>query len=156
MYEILKSKRKGVIFIEIFVVVVILYLYIFIKFETPRGEYRVLGGRRESAAAVQIIGIESAIDLYRKHNGFYPTTEQGLKALVTKPTTDPQPENYLEGGYMKGIPKDPWWNDFIYRNQGEEGPIDIISCGSDGEVDTEDDITNHNMNIILETVKSPF
>ena len=105
-------------------------------------------------AVVQIREIENTLELYYKHNGFYPTTEQGLEALVSKPTTDPQPGNYAEGGYFKKLPLDPWrnpfiyrnhgWgNPFIYRNHGEEGSIDIISCGPDGKEGTADDITNY-------------
>jgi len=93
-------------------------------------------------AVVMIREIEIALDLYYNHNGFYPTTEQGLEALVSKPTTDPQPGNYAEGGYFKKLPLDPWGDPFIYRNHGE-GAIDIISYGPDGEEGTGDDITNH-------------
>ena len=94
-------------------------------------------------ATVQLREIEKALEFFFKHNGFYPTTEQGIEALVTKPTTDPQPENYAEGGYLKRVPLDPWGNSFIYRSHGEKGPIEIISCGSDGEEGTKDDITNY-------------
>jgi general secretion pathway protein G len=107
-------------------------------------------GHRRDIVTLQIREIENALDIYYKHNGFFPTTEQGLEALVIKPTTDPQPKEYLEGGYMKKIPLDPWGNPFIYRCHGEKGPIDIISCGPDGEEDTEDDITNIN-----EEIKTP-
>jgi len=110
------------------------------------------GGQRRYTTAVVIMTMENALDVYFRHNGFYPTTEQGLEALMTKPTTSPQPENYFEGGYIKKVPLDSWGNPFIYRRHGEEGPIDIISCGPDGVEGTEDDVTNHNK----DTIRSPY
>ena len=127
--------------IEILVVVVMIVLL------TQLEVVRVAGwpgmSSHRTAAEVQIREIENALGLYYYHNGFYPTTIQGLEALVTKPTACPQPKNYPEGGYLKRILIDPWGNPFIYRCPGEIGLIDIISCGPDGIEGTEDDITNH-------------
>jgi len=135
-------KREGSVFVEIIVVVAIISLLATLNVPAAPS------GNRHIAIFVQIKEIENALYLYNWHNGFYPTTEQGLEALVTKPTTDPKPENYAEGGYMRKIPVDPWGNPYIYRNHGEEGQIDIISCGPDGIEGTEDDITNHNKDTI--------
>ena len=145
MKKIVMHKRKGVLIVEILVVVVIISLLTLLEIpDTPIVRNRGWGmDERRKIAFMQLREIEYALDIYRKHNGLYPTTEQGLEALITKPTTDPQPENYLEGGYLKKLPTDPWGNPFIYRSYGEEGQIDIISCGPDGEEGTEDDITNH-------------
>ena len=99
--------------------------------------------KRIIAIMQQIKEIEQALDIYRLHNGFYPSTEQGLEALLTKPTTNPQPKKYVEGGYIKIFPLDPWGNPFIYRNSGDNGHIDIISCGPDGIEGGGDDITNN-------------
>ena len=99
--------------------------------------------QKRVAAEKMIWEIESVLDIYCLHNGFYPTTEQGLNALVTKPTTDPQPTKYLTEGYIKKVPVDPWGNPFIYRSYGKEGPIYIISSGRDGKEGTEDDIANN-------------
>jgi general secretion pathway protein G len=88
-------KRSGFTLVEIMVVVVILGLLAALV--VPQ----VLGQAEEAkrvAAGVQIREIENALDLYRLHNGFYPTTEQGIEALITKPTTNPQPKRYTEGG----------------------------------------------------------
>ena len=100
-------------------------------------------GTKRTAAVVQIREIETALDMYRLHNGFYPSTEQGLKALVTKPVTYPQPKKYVEGAYLKKVPLDPWGNPFVYRNPGNKGSIDIISCGPSGKEGVGYNITSH-------------
>ena len=128
--------------ITIISIAVAVFLSMFVVYIPPGP---VPGHARRDIAVIQIVEIERTLEIYFKHNGFYPTTEQGLEALVTKPKTDPQPEDYPEGGYYKKLPSDPWKNPFIYRNRGEEGAIDIISCGPDGKEGTEDDITNHNI-----------
>ena len=140
MRKIVCYKRKGFTLVEIMVVVVILGLLAALVI--PNVLFQSDEARR-TAAATQIKSIESALDLYRLHNGFYPTTEQGLDALVSKPTTNPQPKRYTEGGYMKKVPVDPWGNPFIYRSPGEKGTIDIICTGPDGEEGTGNNITNH-------------
>ena len=152
MKKFIRDKRKGVLLVEIMVVIVIFGLLILLEIPNTNVRQTGRGNSRESliVVAVQFRLIENTLDIYRKHNGFYPTTEQGLEALVTKPTSDPQPENYYEGGYFKKLPMDPWGNPFIYRRHGDEGPIEIISCGWDGEEGTEDDITNHNIDAIFE------
>jgi len=98
---------------------------------------------KHSVAVAQIREIQNALDIFYLHNGFYPTTEQGLNALVTKPTTNPQPKRYIEGGYMIKVPLDPWGNPFVYRSPGVKGLIDIISYGPDGVEETGNNITNH-------------
>jgi general secretion pathway protein G len=100
---------------------------------------------RRTAAGVQIKEIEQALDLFRLDNGFYPTTEQGIAALVTKPSLPPEPQNWRSGGYLKKIPVDPWGNAYVYRNPGDHGEIDLFSLGPDGAEGGEGnnaDITN--------------
>jgi general secretion pathway protein G len=102
---------------------------------------------RVTATKVQIKNFQQALELFHLNNGFFPTTEQGLKALVEKPTMRPEPMNYQRGGYLnaKSVPKDPWGNDFIYICPGERGDYDIISLGADGResgTDNAADITN--------------
>ncbi|MCL1941879.1 MAG: type II secretion system major pseudopilin GspG [Synergistaceae bacterium] len=133
---------KGFRLVEILVVIIMLVLLTQLKVPESRGR-RVVSSEARSATDVQIRELEHALDYYYKHNGFYPTTAQGLEALVTKPMTRPLPENYSDGGYMKRVPRDPWGNPFIYRNLGDKGLINIISRGPDGEEGTDDDITNH-------------
>jgi general secretion pathway protein G len=85
-------------------------------------------------AQVQIRNLETALKMYKLDNGVYPETEQGLQALVTKPTTGTAPRKYRDGGYLesKNVPKDPWGNDFIYLCPGEHGDYDLYSFGPDG------------------------
>lgn len=93
---------------------------------------------RQAKATMQIESIESALKLYKLDNGSYPTTEQGLKALVEAPTVGNRnlPQNWRQGGYLeKGkIPKDPWGNDFVYVCPGSHGDFDLSSLGKDGKV----------------------
>lgn len=139
---VLRVKSRGFTLIELMVVVVIIGLLAAVV--VPR----VVGRGEEAkiaAARLQIKEIEAALDLYRLDNGFYPTTEQGLKALVERPTTEPIPRNWREGGYMKKVPLDPWGNPFVYRCPGDHGEYDLFSMGADGREGGEGsgkDITN--------------
>ncbi len=85
------------------------------------------------AAKVQIRNLESALKLYKLDNGNFPSTEQGLQALLTKPATGLIPKNYREGGYLetKTVPKDPWGTDYLYISPGEHGDYDLYSTGAD-------------------------
>ena len=138
--KILSRRRRGFTLIEIMVVVVILGLLAALV--VPRIGPQVAEAQR-TAARTQISSIEQALEMYNMHNGFYPTTQQGLEALVKAPTTSPVPKRYQAGGYLQKVPEDPWGNPYIYRNQN--GHIQIISTGPDGEEGgegTNADITN--------------
>lgn len=92
--------------------------------------------------------LESALNLYKLDNFTYPSTDQGLEALVRKPSGDPEPRNWKEGGYIDRLPKDPWGNEYQYLNPGVHGPIDIYSLGADGQEGGEGinaDIGNWNL-----------
>ncbi|HIJ87204.1 MAG TPA: type II secretion system major pseudopilin GspG [Desulfuromonadales bacterium] len=123
--------RKGFTLIEIMVVIVILALLAALV--GPK-----LMGRTDDAkitdARVQIKNIETALKLYKLDTGNYPSTEQGLTALVSKPTVGVIPNGYKEGGYLesKNVPRDPWGNDYLYISPGEHGDYDLFSYGSDG------------------------
>ncbi len=125
------QNRKGFTLIEIMVVIVILAMLAALV--GPK-----LMGRSDDAkmtdAKVQIKNIETALKFYKLDNGNYPTTEQGLSSLVTKPTTGLIPKSYKDGGYLesKTIPKDPWGNDYLYISPGEHGDYDLFSYGADG------------------------
>ena len=125
----LRHDRRGFTLIEIMVVVVILGLLAALV--VPK-----LIGRTEEAkktqAAVQMKNIEQALELFKLDNGFYPTTDQGLQALVTIPDTGRIPKNYRKGGYLDRVPKDPWGNDFVFVSPGAHGEFDITSYGADG------------------------
>ncbi len=121
----------GFTLIELMVVIVI--LGILVSFIAPR-----LMGRPDEAkqvkARIQMESIETAIKLYKLDNGMYPTTEQGLQALVEQPQTGTLPKKWRKGGYLeKGkVPKDPWGNEYIYLSPGAHGDYDIIAYGADG------------------------
>ncbi len=90
---------------------------------------------RVEAAKQQIAAFGLALDRYNLDSGIYPTTEQGLAALIEKPNSEPAPMNYNEGGYLKkkDLPKDPWGHDYIYRSPGDHGnDYEIMTLGADG------------------------
>ena len=90
---------------------------------------------RVTAAKTDIANINQALKLYRLDNQRYPTAEQGLQALVVKPTTGPAPQNWKP--YLEKLPNDPWGNPYQYLNPGVKGPIDIMSFGADGQAGGE-------------------
>jgi general secretion pathway protein G len=87
---------------------------------------------RRTKAIMDIKAIEMALNLYRLDNGGYPSTEQGLEALVTKPTTGIISKNWKEGGYLDKVYKDPWGNPYVYLSPGLHREIDLESFGADG------------------------
>ena len=90
---------------------------------------------RVTAAKTDIANINQALKLNRLDNQRYPTAEQGLQALVVKPTTGPAPQNWKP--YLEKLPNDPWGNPYQYLNPGVKGPIDIMSLGADGKAGGE-------------------
>jgi general secretion pathway protein G len=98
---------------------------------------------RITAAKQDISTINQALKLYRLDIGRYPTTEQGLNALVTKPSAEPIPQNWKMGGYLDTLPNDPWGNPYQYANPGTKAEIDVFSYGADkkpGGTGTDADI----------------
>ena len=88
---------------------------------------------RQSAAKSDIAVVMQQLKLYRLDNTFYPSTEQGLQALVVKPATNPIPMNWKQGGYLERLPNDPWGRPYLYLNPGVKGEIDVMSYGADGQ-----------------------
>lgn len=129
------GRQRGFTLLEVMVVVVI--LGILAALVVPN-----IIGRPDEARAVaakqDIASILQALKLYRLDNHRYPTTEQGLQALVVKPTTAPVPENWKAGGYVERVPKDPWGRPYQYLNPGLHGEIDVFSHGADGAPGGED------------------
>lgn len=124
--------KRGFTFIELMVVVVILGILAMIVM--PRFFGRI-DEARITATQVQIKNLEQALRLFYLDNGFYPETEQGLKALIEKPTVGRIPPRWREGGYLEKniLPKDAWGNDFIYLSPGRNGEdFEIVSYGRDG------------------------
>ncbi len=128
-------KQKGFTLIELLVVIIILGILAAIV--VPRITGRVDEAKIE-ATRVQLKAIKDALEQYKLDNGFYPTTEQGLRALVEKPTTPPVPTRWRQ--YLDKVPKDAWDRDFIYMSPGLGRPFELRSMGPDGKEGTEDDI----------------
>lgn len=122
--------QRGFTLIEVMVVVVILGILAGIV--VPKLLDRPEEARR-TKAELQIKSLEEALALYKLDNGSFPSTDQGLIALVTKPETGRIPIKYREGGYIKKVPKDPWGGDYVYLAPGLNGDYDLLSYGSDGE-----------------------
>ncbi len=126
----MRFRSRGFTLIEIMVVVVI--LAVLGALVVPKILENV-DKARVTRAASDIRAIETALDLYRLDNFKYPTTEQGLEALVKQPA-DPSLTNYRSGGYLKAVPKDPWGNLYQYASPGADGrEYDITSYGRDGK-----------------------
>ena len=125
------KNNSGFTLIELMIVIIILgvlAMYIAPKFMERPGE------AKQVKARLDITTFETALKLYKLDSGKYPTTEQGLQALVDKPETGDVPKKWREGGYLeKGrVPKDPWDNEYIYLSPGLKSDFDIISYGADG------------------------
>jgi general secretion pathway protein G len=139
-----RCKAAGFTLIEVMVVVVILSILAAIV--VPRvmdrpDEARIVKAKQDIQA------LESALNLYRLDNYNYPTTEQGLQALVTRPNTPPEPANWKAGGYLDQMPTDPWGNPYQYLSPGQHGDFDLYSMGADGQLNGQGvnaDITNWN------------
>lgn len=136
---------SGFTLIEVMVVVVILGILAAII--VPK-----VMSRPEQARIVKvkqdILAIQSALDLYKLDSGVYPTTDQGLQALVTKPTAQPVPRSWKSDGYLQELPVDPWGETYQYINDSEK--VKIFSYGSKGK-DGNSEIGNWNMNSEMET-----
>jgi general secretion pathway protein G len=132
----MRKKQGAFTLLEIMIVVTIIALLM------GAAIYK-LGGNveyaRHSRVEADIQSISTQLKLYEAMNGFYPTTEQGLQALVTQPSTEPQPERWYQ--LFKELPKDPWNNNYIYLNPGRKNPsgFDLYSAGPDRKPDTPDD-----------------
>ncbi|MFP4475286.1 MAG: type II secretion system major pseudopilin GspG [Desulfatibacillaceae bacterium] len=131
-----RSRQKrgtgGFTLLELMVVIVILGIlatYVGAKIITKTDE------AKQQTARVQIESLSSALKYYRLHNGHYPSTEQGLQALVEPPSTGRQPKKWQEGGYLEKnhVPKDPWGNDYVYISPGVHEDFDISSYGADNQ-----------------------
>jgi general secretion pathway protein G len=126
-----KANESGFTLIEIMVVIIILGIlasFVAVKLTGQTEE------ARRTQAKVQIESFDTALELYKLDNGSYPSTEQGLSALVEAPTVGVLPRKWREGGYLKKgkVPLDPWKNEYIYLSPGLHGEFDISSYGDDG------------------------
>jgi general secretion pathway protein G len=124
-----QSRQRGFNLIEIMVVVVIIGLLASIV--APMVSDKADKARIQKAKA-DMDAIKTALKLYQLDNFNYPTSEQGLTALVTKPSQAPVPRNYSTNGYIEQLQQDPWGRDYLYASPGEGHPYDIYTLGADG------------------------
>lgn len=120
--------QRGFSLIEIMVVVVILGILAALvvpKIINRPDEARIVKARQD------VLAIQNALELYKLDNGFYPSTDQGLMALVEKPTSNPIPNDWKT--YLKSLPKDPWGRDYLYLHPGQHGDIDVFTYGASGQ-----------------------
>ncbi len=133
------KKAQGFTLIEVMVVVVILGILAAVvipKFMSRPEQARIVKAKQD------ILAIQSALDLYKLDNGYYPSTDQGLQALVSKPTSDPMPRNWKSDGYLQQVPMDPWGQTYQYINDSER--LRIFSYGAKGK-EGNSEISNLNM-----------
>lgn len=139
-----KLNNQGFTLIELLVVMLILGLLIGIVGPKLMGRG---DDAKVSATRIQIESMSSALKMYKLDNGAYPSTEQGLEALVSQPQSGDVPKKWRKGGYLeKGkVPQDPWLNDYVYMSPGSHGDFDLLSYGADGAAGGEEynkDINN--------------
>jgi general secretion pathway protein G len=125
-----RRRNQGFTLIEVLVVVVILSILatvVVLNVADAPDEGRM------AKAQTDIRTLETALELYKLHNFVYPSTEQGLDALVSKPGGQPEAPNWKPGGYVKSKPKDPWGRDYVYLSPGSRGAFDLYTLGRDGQ-----------------------
>jgi len=125
----ISTRQAGFSLIEILVVLVIMGLLISVV--APTVLNRADGARVQKVYA-DFKAIETALKIYRLDNYVYPSTEQGLEALVTPSSMSPEPRNFKAGGYLGEVPMDPWGRPYLYLQPGENGEVDIYSLGAGG------------------------
>ncbi len=128
--ELTGSATRGFTLIEIMVVVVIMGILaalIVPKLMGRTDDARIIAAKQDIATVMQ------ALKLYKLDNQRYPTTEQGLQALIVKPTSGPAAAGWKTGGYLDKLPKDPWGNPYQYLSPGIKGELDVFSLGADGQ-----------------------
>lgn len=139
MKERYMKKQQGFTLLEIMVVIVI--LGVLAAMVVPN----IVGNKAKAdrqKVITDLTALEQALDMYKLDNSRYPTTEQGLEALVSKPDTDPVPKKYQPGGYIRRLPTDPWGNDYQLMSPGQNGLVDVYSLGLDGEEGGEGESTD--------------
>lgn len=122
-------KQQGFSLIEILVVLVIMGLLVSVVAPTVLNQ---ADDARVQKVYADFANIATALKLYRLDNFVYPSSEQGLEALVERSTLDPEPRNFKQGGYLDRLPLDPWGSPYLYLSPGENGEFDLYSLGADG------------------------
>ncbi|NVK23658.1 MAG: type II secretion system major pseudopilin GspG [Gammaproteobacteria bacterium] len=137
----MKKNNKGFTLLEVMIVLAILGMIIGMVSTNLIGSS---DDAKIQSTAIEIRNLESVLDMYKLKAGNYPTTEQGLEALVSAPEIEPIPRNYPAEGFLDRLPEDKWGNPYILVSPGETGKYDLYSMGPDGQEGTEDDIGNWN------------
>ncbi|MDJ0656272.1 MAG: type II secretion system major pseudopilin GspG [Xanthomonadales bacterium] len=130
----MRKRNQGFTLIEVLTVVIIIGILFSVVLLNLEG---TTDDARRTAALRDVKTLEQALDIYKLQNGFFPSTDQGLQALVSIPSGFPEPRNWQTGGYIKQLPKDPWGNDYQYLHPGANGTVDIYSMGADGRLGGE-------------------
>ena len=125
-----RAAQRGFTLIEIMVVVVIMGILAALVVPKLMGR---ADDARITAAKQDIATLMQALKLYKLDNQRYPTTEQGLQALISKPTSGPAANGWKNGGYVEKLPKDPWGGQYQYLSPGVKGEVDVFSFGADGQ-----------------------
>ena len=136
-YTYKKKQQQGFSLIEVLVVVVIMGMLIGLIGPNVLGQ---VDRARVTTAKSDIASLSQALDMYKLDNHFYPTTDQGLEALVSRPLSSPEPRNWNPEGYIKGnkLPLDPWDGEYVYMSPGEDNrPYELISLGADARLGGE-------------------
>ena len=136
-YTYKKKQAQGFSLIEVLVVVVIMGMLIGLIGPNVLGQ---VDRARVTTAKSDIASLSQALDMYKLDNHFYPTTDQGLEALVSRPQSSPEPRNWNPEGYIKGnkLPLDPWDGEYVYMSPGEDNrPYELISLGADARLGGE-------------------
>jgi len=126
----MRHAQQGFTLIEVMVVVVILGILAALvvpKIMSRPDEARITKAQQDIRA------LEAALKLYKLDNYNYPSTDQGLEALINKPTSEPIPKKWKAGGYLDRLPLDPWQNEYLYLSPGLQGEFDLFSLGADGQ-----------------------
>jgi general secretion pathway protein G len=132
----MKKREKAFTLLEIMLVISIIVVLLGVAINKLGNQ---VGFAKGVAVRADVNAIGTQLKLYESINGFYPTSEQGLQALVTQPSSEPRPSHWYQ--LFKEIPKDPWGNNYIYLNPGRKNPTgyDLYSAGPDRKADTSDD-----------------
>mgnify|MGYP003625284557 CR=1 FL=1 len=136
------TSTQGFTLLEVMVVIVIIGMMLSVVVPNLMGSQDTA---KLQKTVQDITALENSLSMYKLDNYDYPSTEQGLEALTAQTDIEPVPRRFPDGGYVKRLPKDPWGNEYLLLNPGEQGKMDVFSAGPDGEVGTEDDIGNWNL-----------
>ena len=131
-----RAHESGFTLMEMLVVLVVIALIAAVAIPQIMG---MLENAKTRAARIQLETVSQALKVYNLDNDGYPTTEQGLRALVEPPAGLSRPDRYRQGGYIRRLPEDPWGNPYQYANPGRQGRYDVYSFGADGAPGGEGD-----------------